>query len=457
MKKTNVNKLVSVIMPTYNAEKYLEEAIESIIKQTHLCWELLIIDDGSTDNTQKIVQSYQERDARIKLITGPMEGIAAALNLGIEKSRGKYVARMDADDISLPERLEKQVDYMERNGDVDVCATLYKRFSGENREGAVILTPCCDNEIKAKMIFENVIAHPTIMFRKSTLMQGWRYDTRVVAEDYDLWTRMIPDLKFSCLQEILLFYRVLDESASHARQDDVRLSAQNSSRNCIERVFKISLDEYSNEYFGQVSNWGKIKESYFTFLKRELCMLYKIDFQNQILNVMDGKALREALQLRWKAMTDFLRPVLENAGGRKKTNNDFDLQCLFDKKVLLEKYYVKLESIERAYYQWMKKRKTFAIYGMGKRGKELLQQYFILKSNNQLAWNLTLLVDKNAVSINIEGKGLMVARPEHLKDHNVDIILVSSYIHYEEIRKELIDIGVEQEKIISGNIISTWS
>lgn len=452
MEGKNANKLVSVIMPTYNAVKHLNEAIDSIIRQTYSDWELVIIDDGSTDGTQEIIQSYCERDSRIKLIAGPMQGIAAALNLGIDKSQGEYVARMDADDISLPERLEKQVDYMEKNEDIDVCATLYKIFSEAGIMEYTPSLPCYDEMIKARMLFECIIAHPTVMFRKSTLLQGWRYDTKAIAEDYDLWTRMILDLKFFCIQEILFHYRVSDGSASRIRQNDVILSAQNSSRNCIKQIFKINLDEYSNEYFGQVSNWGKIKEPYFTFLKKELCMLYKIDSQNHVLNAMDIKSLREALQLRWRTMTDFLRPVLEDLG-EKKVNNDFDLHYLFDNKVLLDDYCYKLELIERKYYEWMRESKVFAIYGMGKRGKELLQRYFILKNNGQIEWSLIMIVDKNVSSVNIEGKELTVNRPDCLKNNKMDIILVSSYRYYEEIREELIDMGVKREKIVSGNIL----
>lgn len=452
MKKVDVNKLVSVIMPAYNAEKYLAEAIESIINQTYPFWEFLIIDDGSTDSTREIIQSYQKRDGRIRLIAKPKGGIAAALNLGIERSQGKYVARMDADDISLPNRLEKQVDYMERNGNIDVCATLYQIFSDKNKESFIPLTPHCDDEIKARMLFECVVGHPTIMFRKSTLMQGWRYDTQAVAEDCDLWTRMIPDIKFACIQEVLLYYRSSKESISHKKFNDILLSAGNSRRKCISRILKMDVDGYGNEHFGQVSNWGKISEPYFTFLRRELCLLYEIDSHNRVLNVLDRKSLRKVLCSRWRTMTDFLRPVLEILQ-EGNGSNIFDLSQVFDRKVLLEEYYDKFQVIERKHKEWLKKNRTFVICGMGERGKELLQHYLVLKRNNQIGWNLTLLIDKHVDLINMDGVEYAIKKPSYLNDLDMDIVLISSSIYYEEIRRELIEIGIDKEKIFSGNIL----
>ena len=105
--------LVSVVMPTYNAEQYLNETMDSLLSQTFKNFELLIIDDASKDNTRKIIRSY--KDARIKLINGPQKGLAAALNYGIKIANGKYIARMDADDIALPERFAKEVEFLEKN------------------------------------------------------------------------------------------------------------------------------------------------------------------------------------------------------------------------------------------------------------------------------------------------------------------------------------------------------
>ncbi|MHC1732039.1 MAG: glycosyltransferase family 2 protein [Bacteroidales bacterium] len=152
---------ISVIMPTRNAEKYLKEAIDSILNQKFSDFEFIIIDDNSIDHTINIINSYH--DDRIKIYSGECRGISAALNLGIKKSSGEYIARMDADDISLPERFEQQINFLEQNPDIGICGTrVFTLSSNEHYDenwGDWIITEPKVIDLIGPVIF----CHPSVM------------------------------------------------------------------------------------------------------------------------------------------------------------------------------------------------------------------------------------------------------------------------------------------------------
>lgn len=203
---------ISVILPVYNTERYIKEAIQSIVDQTFQNWELILIDDASTDGTLEIAQSF--KDSRVKIVQNPSNmRVVKSLNLGIRLSSGKYVARMDADDISHPLRLEKQFKYLEEHKDVMLCGTWVQSIGGENR---VIRAPLRHEQIQASFLFHNVIVHPSVMFRREAFMrEGMLYDeTFTNAEDYDLWIRAIEKLGFANIGGVLLKYRVHDRNVS---------------------------------------------------------------------------------------------------------------------------------------------------------------------------------------------------------------------------------------------------
>lgn len=138
-------------MSVYNGEKYLAEAIESILNQTYKNFELIIINDGSKDNSVEIIKNYMKQDNRIVLIDRENKGLPYSLNEGISVAKGEYIARMDADDISLPTRFEKQVDYMQKN-ELDVCGSYIKLF-GDNRKEQVIKNPITNEDIRFSLLF----------------------------------------------------------------------------------------------------------------------------------------------------------------------------------------------------------------------------------------------------------------------------------------------------------------
>lgn len=201
--------LVSVILPVFNAQAYISEAIESVLAQDYRNFELIIINDGSTDNSAKIIESYTS-DTRLKYIKlHQNNGISLALNLGLEMANGEFIARMDADDIAFPNRLSKQVSFMKRHTDYVACGSSVIFFNEHNTQYKAHF-PSTNEEIRAALsLFSHHISHPTIMMRAETIrLNRLRYSTsHLYAEDFHLWSKMIKLGKLYNFKEPLLYYR----------------------------------------------------------------------------------------------------------------------------------------------------------------------------------------------------------------------------------------------------------
>ncbi len=214
----NLSPSVSVVMPVYNAEDYLEESVESILGQSLRDFEFIIIDDGSTDESPKILDQYQELDSRVRVLHEPNSGIAASLNLAIRMAAGKYIARMDADDISLPNRLARQVEFMEGRPEVGVCGTGCRHFG--DRRG--VATPAADfDKIRCQLLFWPVMVHPTVMMRREVILrEGLFYRTDFEeGEDYELWYRFSQCCRMANVPETLVSVR-MHGGQKHQRRDE---------------------------------------------------------------------------------------------------------------------------------------------------------------------------------------------------------------------------------------------
>jgi glycosyltransferase involved in cell wall biosynthesis len=199
-------------MPVYNGERYLREAIESILEQTFPDFEFLIIDDGSIDGGVDIIRSYG--DPRIRLEHNEKNlGLIATLNKGLELARGEYVARMDCDDISLPERLTVQARVMDENKSWGACGAWIRIFDGSG-DGRVQPYSTDPDTLICELLFNPPMAHPSVIFRRERFRAlGLHYDESYKnAEDYELWCRASRHMMLSNIPKILLLYR------SHPRQ-----------------------------------------------------------------------------------------------------------------------------------------------------------------------------------------------------------------------------------------------
>jgi len=209
---------VSVLMPIFNAEKYLENAIESVLDQTYKEFELILINDGSTDNSPRIIDKYAKKDKRINLISHENRGYAAALNEGLGIARGKYIARMDADDISESTRLSKQINYLE---EYENCTALFTKVQLITALGDPIADWEADtiatsvDEIRRIMPVENCCAHPSLMIRSEALKKFMYDEAQVPSEDYDLWLRLLSSgYELHKINEKLLQYRIHGDSVT---------------------------------------------------------------------------------------------------------------------------------------------------------------------------------------------------------------------------------------------------
>ena len=200
--------MISVIMPVFNRQDFVGTAIESILAQTYTDFEFIIFDDGSTDDSLKIIQSY--RDPRIRVVSGKgNRKLVPPLNDAMKMARGKYLARMDSDDISLPRRFEHQINFLEKHPDIDVCGSFFRTLGGVFN--FVQTYPIEHNDIKLALMFFCAFANPTTMVRRTAVYQkGIFYDKDFLyAEDYDFWSRMSAfGCTFHNIPKVLLRYRV---------------------------------------------------------------------------------------------------------------------------------------------------------------------------------------------------------------------------------------------------------
>lgn len=206
---------VTVLMPVYNGARYLREAIESILNQTYEDFEFLIINDGSTDNSLSILNSYAKLDGRIRVVSRPNKGLIATLNEGISLAKGVYIARQDSDDVSMVERLSVQVDFLNANSSVGLVGTNYHTINENSRHLSTTDVFTLPDDIKFAQVFSNQFGHGAVMFRKEILNLSGNYNIDFEhSEDFDLWTRVLRISKGANLKQPLYEWRRHDESTT---------------------------------------------------------------------------------------------------------------------------------------------------------------------------------------------------------------------------------------------------
>lgn len=309
---SNNHPLVSVIMPVFNAEAYIGEAIQSILNQSLSNIELVIIDDKSTDNSIAVIESFN--DMRIRLVKlKENHGISNALNEGISHARSSYIARMDADDIANRNRLFLQYNFLSKNREVGVVGSWIKCFGNKNYTHDY---PTEDNSIKMNMFFQNPIAHPSVMFRKEIVLSVGGYNSLYDSvEDWELWSRLIKTTKFRNLPEYLIHYRIHRGNKSF-------LDSKRSSLLKIKLMRHIFLDNnlpfdstyFDGSFFMAEGNFEKIYK-YFEELKKINFnkKLFLSDEFNELLQKMLNAQLlksdRDYLKLYFKFWCFRLTPI----------------------------------------------------------------------------------------------------------------------------------------------------
>ena len=197
---------VSVILPVFNGEKYIGDAIESVLDQTFRDFELIIINDGSTDGTLTLLERYRRSDSRVVIVSRENKGLVETLNEGISLATGFWIARMDADDVAHPNRFERQLHWLQQT-DADICGSWIKYFGTSDRR--VLQHPESDEAIKAEMLFGSPFAHSTVMMKTELVSQLLYSKEWETCEDYDLWERAVhAGWRMTNVQQVLLSYRL---------------------------------------------------------------------------------------------------------------------------------------------------------------------------------------------------------------------------------------------------------
>lgn len=211
---------VSVVMPVYDGERHLREAIDSVLRQSYRDFELLVIDDGSSDGSRRVVQGY--RDRRLRLLTNdPHRGLVETRNRGVEEARGEYLAWLDCDDLAVRGRLKAQVEYLDAHPEIGVLGAATATIDVEGRPtGTVYRYPLSPEAIPSVLLFHNFFAQSAVTIRRSALGEE-RYRNYPGAEDYDLWVRLARKTRLWNLGRVLAKYRIHEKSITFARAVEI--------------------------------------------------------------------------------------------------------------------------------------------------------------------------------------------------------------------------------------------
>ena len=246
---------ISVIMAVKDGADYLEDALDSLSAQTYDNWEAIIVDDGSMDATAKILKSHQSRDARFILVANQQSmGLAASLNRALKSASGVFIARMDADDIALPNRFETQYNWLNNNPDHVLLGSNAILISADNQYLGCTDKANTDEQIRLNMLFENPFCHPTVMWRcqkntNNSIVYDESFDT---TQDWDLWLKFLEYGKVANLKTALLKQRVHQGSISAQKKDRQRLNSLRIQHQYFTQVFEEK--EWDAKFFHDVNN-----------------------------------------------------------------------------------------------------------------------------------------------------------------------------------------------------------
>ncbi len=249
---------ISILLPFYNSEHTLADSIESMLKQTYDKFELILIDNNSTDGSLQIAEDYAAKDSRIQVLSEPKKGIVYALNTGITASNGKYIARMDADDISHPERLEKQRHFLEINKEFDLVACCVDYVNDDALQFGFFEYVKWNNriityeDICLNRFIESPLVHPTVMFRKKLTDKYEMYRQGDFPEDYELWLRLLDEgVKMCKLPDILLEWK---DTPNRLSRTDERYAIQAFFE--IKTYYLFKWLKNNNQYHPKIVVWG---------------------------------------------------------------------------------------------------------------------------------------------------------------------------------------------------------
>lgn len=291
---------ISVIMSVYNSAPFLREAVDSILNQTFGDFEFLIVDDKSTDGSLEILKSYS--DNRVQIFENQENiGLTKSLNILLKIAKGEFIARMDADDISLPKRFEKQINYFENNKKVILLGAQYKLIGNDS---IISNFPLKHNAIAANLIFENCFAHPATIFKRKIDTQVLYNDNYEVAQDYELWTRLVFKGIVNNLSEALIIYRQHDTNIGKTKSILQTKNTQSIKQEYQKKVLKVvpfylTSDQHT-EYLKEI-NWSyrslDLKSNVGFVKKKEILKFYIIQLLKKHRDIISLRSLLKIMFL----------------------------------------------------------------------------------------------------------------------------------------------------------------
>lgn len=249
------NPRVSVVMSVYNGEAYLKQAVDSILEQSFRNLEFIVVDDASQDHSVQILNDIAVHDNRLLVLRNEVNlGLTRSLNRGLAAARGQYFARMDADDLSLPERLASQVEFLDRYPEIGIVGSGARLIEENGNIIKEIIPPTGNEEIQAELLIKNHFGHPEIMARTSVLREIGGYDENLrYAQDYELWSRLKTVTRFAALPEVLYVWRNRRSNITNSQRSEQLESAFRTSLKLVQQALPdaelLDIDSYRRVWF----------------------------------------------------------------------------------------------------------------------------------------------------------------------------------------------------------------
>ena len=284
--------LVSVVISVYNAEQYIREALDSILSQSFAEYEIFLFDDGSSDGTRAILNTYSDKRLMVHSSSCNL-GLATQVNKGLDLARGKYIARMDGDDVAHPDRFLRQIKFLEENPEIGICGTFAERF---NYDGVSHLWkfPTAHEHIQASLLFRGSFCNPSTMMRREVVeMHSLRYDSDFPpCEDYHMWYRLLKVTRGANLTDVLLRYRLSPTQFTQAKADVKRANLKKLRRVML-RDLDLPTDEDSVTFHEAVvgDDWPNDSK----WFKRAVSWMESIALKNKVSGLYSDHALAAAL------------------------------------------------------------------------------------------------------------------------------------------------------------------
>lgn len=299
-------KKLTVIMPVYNGEKYLKEAVDSVLNQTFTDFDLLILNDNSSDATASILENYAKKDDRVVVVTKTSnEGPANLRNEGIEKANTPLIALLDADDIALPTRFEKQIEVLEADNELALCGTWFTIF-GDKKE-KVIKHAVEHDDLKVQFLHSCGLGNSTVMFKKSAIKELRFEHEYVPAEDYGLWSEFIANSKFYNIPESLVRYRWHPGNISQTKEENLRIAEVAIKKRQLTRL---GIDQNSEKAIYFVNAVCLKRKQSFEDIKQTITASCELLEKNKTIQFYNQKVFQKHIE----------RTILRTIRNAKKNN-----------------------------------------------------------------------------------------------------------------------------------------